>query len=64
MDENRSAGIGKKISGKVKETVGKVTGNKKMEAEGKAEQVAGGTQETYGEAKDKIKKETTPGGRP
>jgi uncharacterized protein YjbJ (UPF0337 family) len=62
LDENRSAGIGKKISGKVKETVGKVTGNKKMEAEGRTEQMAGRTQKTYGEAKDKVKK-TTPGGR-
>jgi uncharacterized protein YjbJ (UPF0337 family) len=64
VDENRSAGIGKKISGKVKETVGKVTGNKRMEAEGKTEQMAGRTQETYGEARDKIKKDTNPGGRP
>jgi uncharacterized protein YjbJ (UPF0337 family) len=64
VDENRSAGIGKKISGKVKETVGRVTGNKKMEAEGRTEQMAGRTQKTYGEAKDTIKKETKPGGRP
>ena len=52
MDEDRSAGTGKKITGKIKETVGKMTGNEKMEAEGKADQVKGGVQNTVGEAKD------------
>ena len=38
MDKDRVAGAAKQAKGKLKETVGKVTGDAKTEAEGKADQ--------------------------
>ena len=55
MDSDRPAGAGKKITGKIKETVGKMVGNEKLETEGKADQMKGGVQETYGDAKDSVR---------
>ncbi|MCB1885727.1 MAG: CsbD family protein [Geminicoccaceae bacterium] len=52
MDEDRTKGMAEKAKGKVKEVAGKVTGNERLEGEGKGDQVAGQTQKTYGEAKD------------
>lgn len=52
MDEDRTKGIGEKLKGKVKEAVGKATGNERMQAEGKADQVSGQARKTVGEAKD------------
>lgn len=37
--------------GKVKSTVGNLTGNERLEAEGEADNVAGETQETWGKVK-------------
>ena len=41
MDEDRIKGAGQNIKGKVKEAAGKVTGDSKLEAEGKADRVGG-----------------------
>ena len=41
MDKDRIAGAAKQAKGSVKETIGKVTGDSKTEAEGKAEKWAG-----------------------
>ena len=41
--------------GKVKEVAGKVTGDSKLEGEGKADQVAGKVQNTIGGIKDTLK---------
>ena len=55
MDKDRIAGSAKKIEGGIKETVGKVLGDAKMQSEGKAEQVAGKAQNALGGAKDKVR---------
>jgi uncharacterized protein YjbJ (UPF0337 family) len=41
-----------KLTGKVKEAVGNVTGNPELEAEGKLQQVKGAAQDSLGHAKD------------
>jgi uncharacterized protein YjbJ (UPF0337 family) len=55
MDEDRVKGSAEQIKGKVKEGVGKMTGDTKTEAEGKADQVKGKVQNTVGGIKDTIK---------
>ncbi len=52
MDKDRSAGIGKKVTGFVKEAAGKMTGNRKMQAKGTAEKTVGTAQNAAGGAKD------------
>ena len=49
-------GVAKQAKGAVKEAAGKATGSRKMEAEGKVDQVAGKRQKAYGDVKDKVKK--------
>lgn len=44
-----------KVSGKVKESAGKVTGDAQTEGEGKSEQVQGKVKESVNDAKDKAK---------
>ncbi|HEY4536508.1 MAG TPA: CsbD family protein [Enteractinococcus sp.] len=44
-----------KVSGKVKESAGKVTGDAQTEGEGKSEQVQGKVKEGVNDAKDKAK---------
>ena len=53
-DHDRIEGAAKNIGGKVKEGVGHVTGDEKLKAEGKAEQVEGKVQNTVGGIKDAI----------
>jgi len=55
MDKDRIAGAAKTAKGSVKETVGKVVGDGKMQAEGAAEKVAGKVQNAAGGAKDAIR---------
>jgi uncharacterized protein YjbJ (UPF0337 family) len=55
MDKDRVEGAGKNIAGKIKEGVGKITGDTKTEAEGKADQVEGKVQNTIGGIKDKAR---------
>lgn len=55
MDKDRTAGIGHQIKGSVKEAAGKVTGDRKLQAEGKAEKLAGKVQNAYGGAKDSVR---------
>jgi uncharacterized protein YjbJ (UPF0337 family) len=56
MDKNRIEGAAKQAEGTVKETVGKVVGDSKLEAEGKAEQTEGKLQNKVGGLKDTIRK--------
>jgi uncharacterized protein YjbJ (UPF0337 family) len=58
MDKDRTAGIGHQVKGSVKEAAGKVTGDKKLEAEGKGEKVAGKVQNAVGGAKDSLRDAT------
>jgi uncharacterized protein YjbJ (UPF0337 family) len=55
MDKDRVEGAGHQAKGSVKEAVGKVTGDKKTQAEGTAEKAAGKVQNTAGGAKDAVK---------
>jgi uncharacterized protein YjbJ (UPF0337 family) len=54
-DKDRVKGAAKNAGGKIKETIGKVTGDKSTQAEGKKEKAVGKVQETYGRAKDKAR---------
>jgi uncharacterized protein YjbJ (UPF0337 family) len=47
-----------KVKGAVKEAVGKVTGNKKMQAEGKLDKAKGTVQNAAGDAKDRARSVT------
>lgn len=55
MDKDRIAGSAKEVKGSIKDTVGKATGNTKMQAEGKADKMAGKVQNAAGNAKDALK---------
>ena len=55
MDKDRIEGAGKNIKGKIKEGVGKATGDTKTQAEGKADQAEGKVQNTVGGIKDKAR---------
>ena len=55
MDDDRKTGTAKKVTGKIKEVAGKLTGNERLEAEGKAEQVAGDVHSTVGKGKDTVR---------
>ena len=51
-DHDRIEGAAKNMGGKLKEAAGKLTGDTKTEAEGRAEKAAGKVQNTVGGAKD------------
>jgi uncharacterized protein YjbJ (UPF0337 family) len=55
MDKDRIEGAAEQAKGKVKEVAGKVTGDSKLEGEGKADQVAGKVQNTIGGIKDTLR---------
>lgn len=55
MDKDRVEGSVEQAKGKVKEIAGKVTGDSKLEGEGKADQVAGKIQNTIGGVKDTLR---------
>jgi uncharacterized protein YjbJ (UPF0337 family) len=55
MDDDRIEGGAKKIKGNIKEGVGKLTGDSKLETEGKADQVEGRVQNTVGGIKDTLR---------
>ena len=46
---DKAAGIGKSLGGKIRESTGKVLGNPRLQAKGKAEQIEGKTQRKIGE---------------
>lgn len=54
-DHDRIEGAAKNIGGKIKEGVGKMTGDSKLQAEGKADQVEGKVQNTVGGVKDSLR---------
>jgi uncharacterized protein YjbJ (UPF0337 family) len=55
MDKDRIAGAAKEIKGSVKVAVGKVAGDAKLEAEGRADKVEGKVQNVLGGAKDAVR---------
>jgi uncharacterized protein YjbJ (UPF0337 family) len=52
MDKDRIAGSAKEIKGSVKETIGKATGDAKLQTDGTAKKVEGKVQNAIGGAKD------------
>jgi len=54
MSTNRIEGVARKTTGALKETAGKLTGNRRLEAEGVAEKAAGTIQNKVGKAQDKV----------
>ncbi|WP_029415667.1 CsbD family protein [Brevundimonas bacteroides] len=54
-DHDRIEGAAKQMGGSVKEGVGKLTGDEKLKAEGRADKVEGKVQNTVGGAKDAIR---------
>ena len=55
MDKDRVAGAAKEAGGKIKEVAGKITGDRKMEAEGAAKKVEGKVQNAVGGVKDAVR---------
>lgn len=55
MDNDRVIGSAKAAKGKVKEAAGKVLGDSKLQAEGKAEKIAGKVQNALGGVKDTLR---------
>ncbi|WP_428152090.1 CsbD family protein [Brevundimonas sp.] len=53
-DNDRIEGAVKNIGGKIKEGVGNITGDEKLKAEGKADQLEGKVQNTVGGIKDTL----------
>jgi uncharacterized protein YjbJ (UPF0337 family) len=55
MDKDRIKGSAEQAKGAVKETTGKLFGDKKLETEGKADKVAGKVQNAVGGLKDAVR---------
>lgn len=55
MNKDRIAGAAKKVRGSIEETIGKMTGDAKLEAEGKADKAAGKVQNAIGGIKDTVR---------
>jgi uncharacterized protein YjbJ (UPF0337 family) len=55
MDKDRVKGAAHQAKGALKESIGKVTGDAKLEAEGKAEKTVGKVQNAIGGAKDAVR---------
>lgn len=52
MHKDEVEGAGKQAKGAIKDAVGGLTGNEKLQAEGKMDKVEGKLQQKVGEAKD------------
>jgi uncharacterized protein YjbJ (UPF0337 family) len=55
MDKDRIKGSAQQAKGVVKEVIGRVSGDAKLEAEGKSEKVAGKIQNAIGGIKDTLR---------
>lgn len=55
MDKDRVEGSANQAKGSIKEMAGKVTGDAKLEAEGKADKAAGKVQNAVGGLKDTLR---------
>jgi uncharacterized protein YjbJ (UPF0337 family) len=56
VDKEHIKGAADKAKGAVKDAVGKVTGDKKMQAEGKMDKAKGAAREALGDVKDAVRK--------
>ncbi len=55
MNKDQVKGAVEQGKGKVKEATGDLTGNKRLEREGQADQAKGNVQKNYGDAKENVK---------
>jgi uncharacterized protein YjbJ (UPF0337 family) len=55
MDKDRIEGSAEQLKGKIKETAGKVMGDKKLESECKGDQIKGKVQNAVGGLKDALR---------
>ena len=55
MDKDRIKGSAEQAKGAVKETAGKILGDKKLETDGKTDKVAGKVQNAIGGLKDTVR---------
>lgn len=55
VDENRVEGAWDKAKGAVKDAAGKLTGDEKLQAEGKADKLKGKAESAVGGAKDGVR---------
>ena len=55
MDKDRIAGAARSIKGSVKKAIGKVTGDAKLQSDGKAQRTAGKIQNAVGGMKDTVR---------
>jgi uncharacterized protein YjbJ (UPF0337 family) len=58
MDKEHIKGAADKVKGAVKDTVGKVTGDTKMQAEGKLDKAKGSARNAVGDVKDSARNAT------
>jgi uncharacterized protein YjbJ (UPF0337 family) len=61
MDKDRIKGSGQQTKGKVKEVAGKLTGDGKLESEGKADKAAGKVRNVVCGIKDTLRRQVTSG---
>lgn len=54
MNIDTLTGSATNLGGKLKEDIGAATGNEKLRGEGKADQLSGTVQKTYGDAKHAV----------
>jgi uncharacterized protein YjbJ (UPF0337 family) len=57
MDRDRTEGAAKTVMGRIKDFFGRMTGDTKMQAEGKMDQAEGRIQNTVGGIKDSLRKD-------
>ncbi|RYY92423.1 MAG: CsbD family protein [Chitinophagaceae bacterium] len=55
MHKDQVDGVGKQVKGALKDAAGGLTGNERLQAEGKADKVVGKVQQKAGELKDKAR---------
>ena len=55
MDKDRIDGAGKQIKGAVKDAAGKLSGDRRLEAEGKVDKAVGKVQSEVGKVKDDVR---------
>ena len=55
MDKDRIKGAAQKLKGSIETTIGKMTGNRKLETEGKIDKAVGSLRSATGTAKDDIR---------
>ena len=57
MDKDRVEGAARNVGGKIKEGVGKATGDEKLRREGQVDQVKGRAENAIGGIKDEVREE-------